>query len=224
MRPFETVASVTTREGRCLTLHRHDGDYFIHLDGEELMSSRRHGSEVALAELALTDLPGSSAPRVLIGGLGLGYTLRAALDVLPRKARIVVAEIFPAVVEWNRGELAGLGEVSRPLDDPRVRVREQDVTSVLAGHADSWDAILLDVDNGPSAWCLNSNGSLYDREGLERIRASLIPGGILGVWSAYPDAPFLKRLGKAGFEASVETAHARGRKGAKSFIFLGRAC
>jgi spermidine synthase len=204
-----------------LTLHRRDRDYFIHLDGEELMSSRRYGSEAALAELALRDLPGGNAPRVLIAGLGLGFTLRAALEVLPRKARIVVAEIFPAVVAWNRDELAELG---RPLNDRRVRVREDDVAAVLADpRGGAWDAVLLDVDNGPSAWCLDSNEGLYDRRGLERIRGSLNQGGVLGVWSAYPDAAFLQRLRKTGFDARVETARARGRKGAKSFLFFGRA-
>lgn len=229
MHPFETIAKVTTAEGRSLTLHRRDRDYFIHLDGEELMSSRRTGSEAALAELALHDLPRGRAPRVLIGGLGLGFTLRAALAVLPPDAQVVVAEIFPEVVAWNRDELAELG---RPLSDRRVRVREADVAAVLMEPTDEdgvkpsdsggWDAVLLDVDNGPSAWCLASNSGLYDRAGLERVKESLNQGGVLGVWSAYTDAAFLDRLCKVGFETRLETARARGRKGAKSFLFIAQ--
>jgi spermidine synthase len=231
MKPFETVASVTTPEGRSLTLHRRDREYFIHLDGEELMSSRRTGSETALAERVLSELPEGTAPRILIGGLGLGFTLRAALAVLPREAKVVVAEIFPAVVAWNRNELAELGTPPRPLDDRRVHVREEDVAAALAessaiagdvGAAGRWDAILLDVDNGPSAWCLGSNSGLYDRVGLERIRRSLNPGGILGIWSAYADAAFLGRLRKAGFDADVETARDRGLKGARNLLFVAR--
>ncbi len=220
MRPFETLATVTTPEGRRLTLHRRDRDYFIHLDGEELMSSRRSGSEVALAERALAALPPVAAPRVLIGGLGLGYTLRAALAVLPGSAEVTVAELFPAVVGWNRSELSALG---RPLDDPRVRLLERDVTAVLAEPpAGGWHAVLLDIDNGPSEWCLESNAGLYGRRGIERLRAALAPGGVLGVWSAYRDAGFLRRLGRAGFEARLETARAHGGRGARSFLFLAR--
>lgn len=220
MRPLETLASVKTPEGRLLVLHRRNDDYYIHLDGEELMSTRRHGSEVALAELALGDLPGVDAPRVLIGGLGLGYTLRAALATLPRDARVAVAEIFPAVVAWNRELLSGLG---RPLDDRRVTVLEADVTAVLeeSGRA-AWDAVLLDVDNGPSAWCLSSNRRLYDRAGLESLREALRPGGVLGIWSAFRDDGFTKLLGQAGFDARVEIVRAHQGKGAKGFLFFAR--
>ncbi len=220
MRPFETLANVTTPDGRRLTLHRHDRDFFIQLDGNELMSSRAHGSEVALAKLACRELPDAKRHRILIGGLGLGYTLRAALDVLPKRAEVVLAEIFPCVVAWNRLHLADLG---RPLEDPRVRVHEQDVRALLGdscGHP--YHAILLDVDNGPSAWCLEANHRLYDRDGLARIKRSLTPGGVLAVWSTHRDPAFVKRLRQCGFTVRTETVRARGRKGSRHTIFLAR--
>lgn len=220
MRPFETLDRVTTPEGRELSLHHHDGHYFIHLDGEELMSTWVHGSETALAEMACEGLGRSPKPRVLIGGLGLGFTLRAALEILPETAEVVVAELFPRVVEWNRVHLTGLG---RPLEDRRVRIHDGDVGELLrqspAGH---FDAVMLDVDNGPSEWCLKSNGALYDRDGLQAIKRAIAPGGTLAVWSAYPDPSFVKSLRKGGFEASSQTVRGRGRKGPRHTIFLGR--
>ena len=128
MRPFETLDRVTTPEGRELSLHHHDGHYFIHLDGEELMSTWVHGSESALAEMTCRDLAGTHRPRILIGGLGLGFTLRAALEVLPRNAEVVVAELFPQVVEWHRTHLVSLG---RPMEDRRARIHDGDVVGLL---------------------------------------------------------------------------------------------
>jgi len=148
MKPFQTLERVDTPDGHRLTLHQRDGDFFIDLDGEELMSSRVHESEGALAELACRDLKSRKRPHVLIGGLGLGFTLRAALAVLPKKSIVTVAEIFPAVVEWNRRYLT---KPSSPLEDPRVRLCEQDVATMLGDNfPDRYDAIRLDVDNGPS--------------------------------------------------------------------------
>jgi len=219
MRPFETLQSTTTPEGHRLTLHHRDGDYFIHLDGEELMSTRRTGSESALAELTCQELPNRKRPRLLIGGLGFGYTLRAALEVLPAQAEVVVAEIYPAVVEWNREHLEPLHR--QTLEDHRVVIRSANVWDLL-GEPRVFDAILLDVDNGPSAWCLSSNSRLYGREGLQRIRASLAPGGVLAVWSAYVDAAFVKRLGKSGFSAKAVRVRDHGRKGAQHTIFVAR--
>jgi spermidine synthase len=219
MRPFETLQSTTTPEGTPLTLHRRDGDYFIHLDGEELMSTRRTGSESALATLACQSLPNCQQPRILIGGLGFGYTVRAALEALPARARVVVAEIFPAVVAWNRDHLEPLHR--QTLEDPRVVVRQANVWDLLAGKP-SFDAILLDVDNGPSAWCLSSNSRLYEGEGLEKIRASLTAGGILAVWSAYADSAFIKALGKSGFSTRIERVRDRTSKGAQHTIFIAR--
>lgn len=225
MRPFETLGTTVTPDGRTLTLHRRDGDFFLYLDGEELMSSRAPGSEIALAELALAELvrsrkTGPRDCRVLIGGLGLGYTLRATLGLVSQGSEVVVAELLPAVVDWNRTELADLG---RPLEDRRVGVEQRDVAEVIAqGRRRKFDVILLDVDNGPSAWCLEENSRLYGRDGIRRVREALSPGGVLGVWSAYRDARFVESLDKAGFAARAVSVRARGDKGARHVVFLGR--
>ena len=217
MRPFDTLHSTRTPDGNRLSWHHRDGEYFIHLDGEELMSTRRTGSESALALLACQKLADRKNPRVLIGGLGFGYTLRAALEVLPTQAEVVVAEIFPAVVEWNREHLESLHR--QTLEDRRVTIRNGNVWELL-GDEQAFDAILLDVDNGPSAWCLSSNSRLYARQGLERIRTSLKPGGVLAIWSADADAAFVKLLEKSGFTARAERVRDHDRKGAQHTVFL----
>lgn len=217
MKPFETLAETTTAEGRRLTLHRHDVDFFIHLDGDELMSTRRHHSEAMLAEAAVRELGSTARPKILIGGLGLGYTLRAALDVVPADGRIVVAELFPAVVDWNRKYIDPTAEA---LEDRRVEVVERDVRAVIFDSNGAFDAILLDVDNGPSAWCLASNGRLYGTEGVAAIRRALKPRGVLGVWSAFRDPAFVALLNKSGFSARADMVRARGEKGSKHTIFM----
>jgi spermidine synthase len=220
MRPFETLDRVSTPGGHELSLHHHDGHYFIHLDGEELMSTWVHGSESALAELACQGLPPTRHPRILIGGLGLGFTLRAALEALPKGAEVVVAELFPRVVEWHRRFLTHLG---RPLDDPRVLLHDGDVYGLLQeSSTHRYHAVLLDVDNGPADWCLEANRALYDLEGLQQIQRSLVAGGILAVWSSYPDPGFVKKLRQSGFEARSQTVRGRGSKGPRHTIFLGR--
>ena len=217
MKPFETLERFTTPDGQELTFHRRDGDHFVYLDGDELMSSRAPGSERALAELACGHLSGR--PRVLIGGLGLGFTLRAALDVLPPGAEVVVAEVFACVIEWNRTYVPDLqGDA---LTDRRTRIERGDVWDVLRGRA-PWDAVLLDVDNGPEAWCLESNSRLYDKPGLLQIQAALAPGGVAAFWSAHPDPRFLKLLRKSGFDARSHAVRARGEKGAKHAVFIAR--
>lgn len=217
MKPFETLARTRTADGLPLTFHRRGGDYFIYLDGEELMSTRRNRSESALAELAWREVGGTGRPAVLIGGLGLGYTLRAALERLPAGGRLVVSELFPEVVVWNREYLP---ETAAALTDPRVELTERDVRSVIEGSIDRFDAILLDVDNGPSAWCLESNAGLYEPSGIEAIRRSLKRRGVLGIWSVYPDPRFVRRLVAGGFKARTETVRARGGKGSRHTIFL----
>ena len=248
MKPRVLVGSVPTPDGGELTLHRHGDDFHLAVDGDELMSSRAHGSEEELAELCLAPLRDRSAPRVLVGGLGMGYTLRAALDVLangrdvsaetsnPRtehvsaetsrrvpRPEVVVAEIFPAVVEWNRGPLAHLA--GRPLDDPRARVYEGDLADLLTGELPDgppWDAILLDLDTSPAAVTLERNRALYSAAGLARLHAALAPGGTLGVWSAHPDPAFLRRLREAGFDARAHRTRARkSGKGWRHEIFVG---
>ena len=219
MRPFETLAGTTAPSGAPVTLHRRGSDLFIHLDGEELMSTRTFESEAALAELALRSLEPVQRPRVLLGGLGLGFTLRSALALLPPEAVVVVAELLPAVIEWNR---TWLPESRAALDDPRVRVVARDVMAVLAqGPRQSQQAILLDVDDGPSAVCFESNLELYSRDGLALLRASLVPQGVLAVWSAQADPLFAKRMRKSGFRVRVEPVRGHRQRGARYFVFLG---
>ncbi len=218
MRPFETLESVTTPEGRRLTLHHRDGDYFIDLDGHELMSTRSPGSESELATLACQGLAKAASCRVLIGGLGLGFTLRSALALLPETAEVVVAEVFPCVVEWHARHLGHLG-VS--VDDERVRVHEGDVQELLGGSAGNrYDAIMLDVDNGPDATCLEANAGLYDDRGIALLASSLTRRGVVAIWSAHPDPAFEKRLRRGGFKVRVETVRSRGRKGNRHTIFV----
>ena len=217
MKAFETLDRYTTPDGRQLTLHRRDGDFFVNLDGDELMSSRAPGSERALAEMACEGL--SDRPRVLIGGLGLGFTLRAVLDVLPSGAEVVVAELFAKVIEWNRTWLADLqGDA---LTDRRTRIAHADVWD-LVRRGGPWDAILLDVDNGPEAWCFESNSRLYDIPGLLRIQQALAPNGVAGFWSAQADARFIKTLHKSGFDARSYNVRARAGRGARHTVFVAR--
>jgi len=172
----ELLASTTTPDGMRMTLSLHDGDYYIEVDGRALMSTRAPGSEKAMARLAARELSGNSHPRVLIGGLGLGFTLGAALDLLPRGAVVVVVEFFQTIVDWNR-KFGFQSEADR-LADPRVVVEVADVVAYLRDVKQPFDAILLDVDNGPDAWCLASNHRLYDRPGLTRIRRALTGSGV----------------------------------------------
>ena len=221
MKRRELLASTTTPDGMRMTLSLHARDYYIEVDGQSLMSTRAPGSEKALADLAGRELAGKSHPRVLIGGLGLGFTLGAALDVLPRGASVVVVEFFETIVDWNRK--FGFQSATDGLADPRVVVEVTDVVDYLRDVKRPFDAILLDVDNGPDAWCLASNSRLYDRPGLIRIQQALKPGGLLAVWSAEGSSVFEARLGDVGFAASSETVRSRGHKGERHTIFLGRA-
>ncbi len=221
MKPFETLDVFTTPDGQRLTLHHRDGDYSIHLDGHELMSTRVHGSETALGKLACRPLGNVRAPRVLIGGLGLGFTLVAALEVLPREAEVVQAEVFPVVLEWHHKHLQSLAV---PLDDPRVRIHIGDVARLIARHeGPRFHAILLDTDNGPDATCVDSNVSLYDDSGVALTRAALEPGGTLAVWSAHREPTFTRRLRRAGFRVREEIVRGHGRKGPRHTIFLARS-
>ncbi len=189
--------------------------------GGELMSSRVHGSEEALAELACTHLAGHPAPRLLIGGLGMGFTLAAALRHLPASADVLVAELLPAVVEWNRGVLGTLA--GHPLDDERARVQVGDVGQLLRAHRRAFDAILLDVDNGPEGLTRRENDWLYSMTGLETAFDALQPGGVLTVWSAGGDPVFTERLRQAGFEVEAQRVRAFGPgKGARHTIWIAR--
>ena len=188
--------------------------------GRSLMSSRMHGSEQALAALAFKTIRAPDAS-VLVGGLGMGFTLRAALDLLPPEATVVVAELVAAVVEWNRGVLGPLA--NHPLRDARVLVAVGDVADVLRSSAERFNAVLLDVDNGPDAFTATANARLYDDQGLAAARRALRPGGVLAVWSAWEDRRFEQRLRYAGFIVQVERVRARLKKGGpRHTIFLAR--
>ena len=216
----ELLASTITPDAMRITLSLQAGDYYIDVDGEPLMSTRAPGSEKALAGLALRELASYSHPRVLIGGLGLGFTLEAALELLPRGASVVVAEFFETIVDWNRK--FSFQSATNRLADPRVVVEVTDVVDYLREVKRPFDAILLDVDNGPDAWCLASNDRLYDHPGLIRIQRALKPGGLLAVWSAGGSPVFEKRLADCGYTARSEVVRSRGRRGEHHTIFLGR--
>ena len=220
MKPQHTLGQSRTPDGGEIVLYERDGAYVIRVNGLELMTSRAHGSEEELALLALANVT-RKKPRVLIGGLGMGYTLRAVLNVVPESAKIMVAEILPVVVLWNRSELAHLA--GYPLEDPRVTVVERDVAEIITAGPSAFDAVLLDVDNGPAALTVDVNERLYGASGLAAIRRCLRPGGVLGVWSSDPDRGFERRLAKVGFRVSTETVPARrGGKGPKHTIFIAR--
>jgi spermidine synthase len=218
MKPQHTLGRASTPDGGEIVLYERDGAYFIRVNGLELMTSRSHGSEEDLARLAMAKVE-SANPKVLVGGLGMGYTLRAVLDAIPKSARIMVAEILPAIVGWNRNELTHLA--GSPLEDPRVAIVERDVAEIIAAGPAAFDAILLDVDNGPAGLTVAKNERLYGTTGLAAIHRCLRPGGVLGVWSADPDRAFERRLVKAGFKVTTETVPARrGAKGPKHTIFI----
>jgi spermidine synthase len=220
MLPWVVVGSTLAPDGTKLVLARRGDEWEISADGYTLMSSRMHGSEEGLARLALERAP--RARSVLIGGLGLGYSLRAALDRLPPSARVVVAEFSPAVVEWNRTHVAGLA--GRPLDDPRVRVEMGDVGDAIRKAAAAWDVILLDVDNGPTAITQSSNAGLYDAAGIRSCQRALRAGGVLAVWSTEADEGYLRRLRTAGFDATAHSVRPRsGRGGRKHVVFVAVA-
>lgn len=217
---MELIAEAQTPDGTTITLTRHDREYLIMAAGKPLMSSLMHGSEQALATFGCRHVP-RDEPRVLVGGLGMGFTLRRTLDLLPHDAVVVVAELVPAIVEWNRGLLGPLAD--HPLKDRRVRVEVRDALETLRDSPATFDAILLDVDNGPAAFTDAGNASLYDDAGVAAARTALRPGGVLAVWSAWEDRRFQQRLKYAGFEVSVERLPVRLKKGGpRHTTFLGR--
>lgn len=205
-------------EARELVLYQRDTEFVIRVGPHALMSSAAHGSEEALAEAACARVHGRPGARVLVGGLGMGFTLAAALRGLPADARVEVAELAPAVVEWNRGPLAHLA--GRPLEDPRVTVHEGDVADRIRAARAAWDAILLDVDNGPDALTVAANDRLYSGAGLGAAFAALRAGGVLGVWSVQPDDAFTGRLARAGFAVEERRARARRGKGGRHTLWL----
>ncbi|MDX2090537.1 MAG: hypothetical protein SFX73_21945 [Kofleriaceae bacterium] len=211
-------ASVPTGE---LVLARRGDEYAIRLRGAELMNSRAHASEEHLATLACAGLTDRKDVRVMIGGLGMGFTARAALGVLAPDARVEVVELLPEIVAWNRGPLAHLAD--RPLDDPRVEVIVADVTERIRAAHGAYQAIMLDVDNGPDAFTTPSNAALYGVRGLERARRALTPGGVLGVWSVEDDRAFTGRLRGVGFAVEQHRIAPRPNSGARHVVWIARA-
>ncbi|MBC8207098.1 MAG: hypothetical protein ISR85_06300 [Kiritimatiellales bacterium] len=222
MNPWVVIDQATVPgDGGEMKLLQRTHEYTINVKNEELMNSRLHGSEDALAELTCKPLAKRKRPSVLIGGLGMGFTLGAALEHLGPQARVVVAELVPAVIKWNRTYLADLA--GRPLEDSRVTVRQGDVGAVIREKAAAYDAILLDVDNGPEGLTHEGNDRLYSPAGLTAAKTALRPGGVLAVWSAQPDKQFTKRLRAAGFKIQEIPVRARGARGRWHTIWLAEA-
>jgi len=222
MRPWVLLDSAAVPgNGGELRLYQRGEEFSIKIVGRgELMNSRDHGSEDALAQLSCARLAATATPRLLIGGLGMGFTLAAALRYSAEQTEVVVAELLPAVVVWNRGPLGA--HAGHPLKDSRVTVHEGDVARMIKAEANAFDAILLDVDNGPEGLTHKKNNWLYSMEGLNTTYMALRPQGILAVWSAGPAPEFVQRLRKAGFEVEEVRVRARGSKGARHIVWFAR--
>ncbi|WP_294330592.1 spermidine synthase [uncultured Sphingomonas sp.] len=220
MTPRELLDTADVPGGEPLRLFRRGDDHMIVLERNELMNSRMSGSEEALAVMTLERL-GKREARLLIGGYGMGFTLRAALGVLGNTAKVTVAELVPKIVDWARGPMAAL--TNGCLDDPRVKIVFDDVGRVIADGQNAYDAILLDVDNGPDGLTRVGNDSLYSMRGLDSARQALRPGGILAVWSAAPDPAFARRMRDSGFQVEEVAVRARQNgKGPRHVIWFGK--
>lgn len=218
MKPRELVGTAVFPGGQELRLFRRVDDYVITLGGNELMSSRMSGSEEALAVMTCERLRGA-APHLLIGGYGMGFTLRAALKVLGPGARVTVAELVPEIIDWARGPMATL--TAGCLDDPRVHLLASDVATMIGDAVRCYDAILLDVDNGPDGLMRTANDQIYSTQGLAFAKSALKPGGILAIWSAAPNAVFSRRLNNAGFKVEEVPVRARSNgKGPRHLIWI----
>ncbi|SPJ25332.1 spermidine synthase [Palleronia abyssalis] len=220
MLPWELLATTRAPDGDTLRLFRRGGEFSIRLgDGNELMNSRLSGSEEALATLTLERLGPRPAPRMLIGGLGLGFTLRAALAMAPPEGDLVVSEVVPELADWADAHMSTVFEGC--LSDPRVDLRVGDVGVEIRQNGARFDAILLDVDNGPDGLTRPGNDVLYSRAGLRAARTALTPGGVLGVWSAAPDRAFTERLSQAGFDVEAQTVRAgRTKRGVRHTVWI----
>lgn len=220
VKKWTTVDTALTPDGKTISLHEHDGSYTIRVDGAPLMSTRQHASEEKLAELACAHVTGKRGARVLIGGLGFGFTLKAALSALAPDATVVMAEILAAVIAWNSNPAFHLA--AEAMADARVTVLQQDVGETIRQARGGFDSIILDVDNGPIALSTAGNGRLYDHTGLQMVRTALRPAGCVAFWSAAPDPGFEKRMIRAGLTVDVHGSRARANSGARHTIFLGR--
>lgn len=220
LKRVERLGEATARDGTVLRLSRRDRDYSIQVDGIELMSTRRHHSEDALAELVCVPLRDQAGASVLIGGLGLGFTLKAALRSLGDDANVVVAEIVEGVIEWNRNPDYPLS--AEALADPRVDLRHDDVANVLRDSPGAFDAIMLDVDNGADAFTTSGNARLYRKAGVQLAMDALRPGGRLAYWSAGADADFAEALRRAGLIVEEHRVRAHSTSGGRHNIFIGQ--
>ena len=222
MIPRETLATARIPGGEELTLVRHGGDFMILVDRNELMSTRMQGSEEALATMSCEMIAGRKKPHMLVGGYGMGFTLRAALAVLPPDARVTCCELVPAIIEWARGPMREV--MAGCLDDPRVSLVQGDVAAVIRAARGDFDAILLDVDNGPDGLVREANNELYGERGLRAAKLALRPGGVLAIWSAAKDDAFTRRLKKIGFTVNEVAVRARSNgKGARHVIWFASA-
>lgn len=220
MKPFERLGEAHTPDGTRLEFFRHDGSYLIRAGGVELMSTRRHLSEDRLAEVACAGLRDYPKARVLIGGLGLGFTLRAAMAQLGPDAEIVVAELMAEVIEWNTNPAYDISV--QAVADPRVRIVHADVYEVLADNAQGFDAIMLDTDNGPEGMIMSENDRLYAARGVQLTVAALRPPGVIAYWSVGEDNRFVDTLQRAKLRVETLREHAHGTRGAKHLIFVAR--
>ena len=220
MRQRTIIAESRTPDGEALTLTVEDGAHVVRVRREVLMSSRLCGSEQTMAKFALSAGAPLAAPKILVGGLGMGFTLSALLKRVGTEARISVVELLADVVHWNRGPLAG--HANYPLEDPRVNVMVGDVVDYLTASAQKFDALVLDIDNGPEAFTVRANGRLYSPAGIALLYRALNPSGIMVLWSAFRSLPFEKGLRHAGFVARSVTARARAdvAKGARHTLFV----
>ncbi len=221
MQPRELIGTAHVPGGEDLRLFRRGADYMIVLDRNELMNSRMSGSEEALAEMSCDRLRDTKSPHILIGGYGMGFTLRAAQARLSADARLTVAELVPEIIEWARGPMAAL--TGDCLDDPRLTLEMDDVANVIADARQRFDAILLDVDNGPDGLVRAANNRLYSRDGLAAAKQALKTGGVLAIWSAAPDEAFARRLSNAGFTVDEVAVRARSNgKGPRHVIWFAK--
>ncbi len=220
MKKWTTVDTALMPDGKTISLHEHDGSYSVRVAGAELMSTRRHASEEKIAELACAQAKAISSPRVLIGGLGFGFTLKAALSVLPSDATVVMAEILAAVIAWNRNPSFNLA--ADAMADRRVIVLQKDVAEVISESRGAFDCIILDVDNGPAALSTEGNSRLYTAKGLHSIHTALSPGGCMAIWSAARDPAFERLLARAGFVVDVQRCRPHANSGGWHTIFVGR--
>ena len=218
MKPWKMLATAITPDGSRFELLRHDDNYVIYADGTEVMTSYSHGSEEAMASLACPR-PHADAC-ILIGGLGMGYTLAATLDLLPPGGSVVVSELVPEVIEWNRGPLGPL--TGHPIEDPRTDLVVGDVADVIRNSKSRFDAVLLDVDNSVDLFPLARNSWLYTPEGLAAAHRSLKPGGALAIWSVVMDRSFERRLRAGDFTTSTHLVRGRGKSGGHYCVFVGR--